>query len=268
MPALRPQCAKQIIWADKPDTRTDVAVLFIHGFSACKEEVRPLPDLVAKGLGANLHFTRLRGHGEDAEAFGAATLEDWLADVGEAFMVAQTIGKHVLVMGCSTGCTLATIALAQGAQAKAVVHISPNFGLRHRIAQALLQIPGIRHFGHLIAGRTRSFPVLSDAHAAYWTTSYPTTAVYTMADAVRAAKSCDVNKIETPAFFALNPDDQVISPKAAMRVMQSWGGPVTHLPLVQGASDDHMGHVMAGDVFSPDQTEPLAARILDWARHI
>jgi len=60
----------------------------------------------------------------------------------------------------------------------------------------------------------------------------------------------------------------VISPKAAMRVMQAWGGPVTHLPLIQGPNDDDMGHVMAGDVFSPDQTEPLAARILDWARQI
>jgi len=25
-----------------------------------------------------------------------------------------------------------------------------------------------------------------------------------------------------------------------------------------------MGHVMAGDVFSPNQTAPLARRILDW----
>jgi len=268
VPTLRPGCAKQIIWADQPETQTDVAVLFIHGFSATKEELRPLPDLVARDLGANLHFTRLKGHGEDPEAFGAATCAQWMADVAEALAIAQTIGKDVIIIGCSTGCTLATIAMAQGAQVKGMVHVSPNFGLRHPVAQTLLQLPGVRHYGHLIAGRTRSFPVLNDAHAAYWTTSYPISAVYTMADAVRAAKACDIEGIKVPAFFAINPDDQVISPKAAARIMKAWGGPVTHLPLVQGADDDHMGHVMAGDVFSPNQTTPLAARISDWARKI
>jgi len=33
---------------------------------------------------------------------------------------------------------------------------------------------------------------------------------------------------------------------------------------VQGPDDDAMGHVMAGDVFSPAQTEPLVAAILRW----
>jgi hypothetical protein len=29
-----------------------------------------------------------------------------------------------------------------------------------------------------------------------------------------------------------------------------------------------MGHVMVGDVFSPNQTAPLAQRIIDWARDL
>jgi hypothetical protein len=35
--------------------------------------------------------------------------------------------------------------------------------------------------------------------------------------------------------------------------------------LIQGPLDDKEGHVMAGDVFSPNQTAPLAQQIIDWA---
>jgi len=64
--------------------------------------------------------------------------------------------------------------------------VSPNFGLSHRLGQTLLDLPYVRHWGHLIAGKSRSFDVHSDAHAAYWTTNYPARAVYVMSDAVWA----------------------------------------------------------------------------------
>jgi esterase/lipase len=240
-------------------------VLFIHGFSATGAELRPLPEMVAQGLGANLYLTRLTGHGQDGDAMATATLAAWRADVDEAITIAQTIGECVMIMGCSTGCTLGTLALAEGASAAGIAMISPNFGLRHTSAQMALDLPGVRHWGHLVAGRQRSFPVLSDAHARYWTTSYPTAAVYPMADAVRAVRRADLRQIKAAGLFAVNPDDQVISPAAVRRVMARWGGPVSDVPLVQGPTDDPMGHVMAGDVFSPAQTAPLARRILDWA---
>ena len=89
-----------------------------------------------------------------------------------------------------------------------------------------------------------------------------------MGEAVRFARRVDYASLKTPAFFALNDEDQVISAKRAKKVMQSWGGPVTHLRLNQGPDDDKMGHVMAGNVFSPKQTEPLAEHILEWVGKI
>ncbi|MCW1950344.1 MAG: hypothetical protein KIH44_003135 [Octadecabacter sp.] len=38
--------------------------------------------------------------------------------------------------------------------------------------------------------------------------------------------------------------------------------------LVQGPSDDKMGHVLAGDVFSPNQTAPLADRMIAWEKSL
>ena len=268
VPALRPGCEKRIQWAAKEDRQTPFSVVFIHGFSASAGELSPLPQIIAKALRANLFFTRLAGHGQDGVAFGASTYPEWQADADEAFEIGGAIGERVIVIGCSTGCTLAALSLAGGQKAAGMVHISPNFGLRNVFGQLILDLPFIKHYGHLIAGKDRSFPVINEGHAQYWTTSYPTSAVYPMGEAVRRARKIDYSKIRTPAFFALNDKDKVISPKRAKKVMAAWGGPVTHLPLIQGPNDDENGHVMAGDVFSPNQTEPLAERILDWINTI
>ena len=264
VPGLRPGCEKQILWAGRPGVKTSTSLLFIHGFSATGQELRPLPDLIAAELGANLFFTRLTGHGQDGPAMARATLADWQRDVSEALDVAGLLGDEVIVMGCSTGCTLAALALAAGAEARAVVFISPNFGLRHRVAQWVMDLPGAHRWVRYIAGRTRSFGPINDRHAAYWTTRYPTEAVKPMADAVRAARLADLSQIATPGLFVFNETDRVVSPDATRAVMARWGGPVQHLPVAPGPDDDAMGHILAGETFSPEQTEPLARRILAW----
>lgn len=268
VPNLRPGCEKRIVWADEPARRTQRSLLYIHGFSATAQELRPLPDLVAKALGANLHFTRLTGHGQDGPAMGAATLTDWRRDVAEAIAIAGTLGDDVIIMGCSTGCTLATLALAEGAQAKAMVHVSPNFGLRHRVVQTLLDLPASRHWSKYVAGSTRSFEPINAAHAAYWTVEYPTAAVHVMADAVRAARRADLSPIKTPALFCFNQADQVVHPDDTQRVIARWGAPTQTVTLEQAPDDDAMGHVMAGDIFSPGQTAPLARQIVAWVEGV
>ena len=268
VPGLRAGCEKRIIWAAAPATRTKTAVVFIHGFSATAEELRPLPDLVAEGLKANLHFTRLTGHGQDGAALGRATLADWRKDVAEALEVGQTIGERVIVIGCSTGCTLATLALVDGAQIAGMVHVSPNFGLAHKVVQTLVDLPFARHWVWLVAGRTRRFPAQSPEHEKYWTLRYPTTAVHTMADAVRAARKADLSRVTTPALFCFNEKDQVVSAEATRAVIARWGGPVDTVDLVQTDEDDAMGHIMAGNIFSPGQTLPLSRRILAWSNRL
>ena len=266
VPNLKPGCEKRVIWAGDVSVRTPVSLLYIHGFSASPEELRPLPDLIAGDLGANIHFTRLAGHGRDSAAMALATYEDWMRDVAEAVEIAQSIGDEIVIMGCSTGCTLATLALAGGVSAKAVIFISPNFGLRNRLAQMVLDAPAVRHWGKYVAGRTRSFEPINDRHTAYWTTSYPTEAVHPMGEAVRAVRRADLSKVTTPAFFSVNEADTVVHPNDIRKVAARWGGPVLLDIIAPGPGDDPGGHVMAGDVFSPNQTRPMAERISAWLR--
>ncbi|TIR08816.1 MAG: alpha/beta hydrolase, partial [Mesorhizobium sp.] len=64
VPDIRDGLEKEIIWANPMiHARTPLSIVYVHGFSASKGEVRPLPDEVADQLDANLFYTRLTGHG-------------------------------------------------------------------------------------------------------------------------------------------------------------------------------------------------------------
>ena len=270
VPNLRPGCEKQVVWAGTPTQQTPVSVVFVHGFSASLGELRPLPDLVAEGLGANLFFTRLMGHGQDGAAMGAATFEGWRADLDEVLEVGGTLGARMLLIGCSTGCTLITDALQRhrGAPVMGACLISPNFGLRHKVAQRVLDLPASHLWGPLIAGAERSFPVEGPEHEKYWTVRYPTIAARPMGDAMRAVRKADLSGLTTPLMSVVNPDDQVIDPVQAQAAAARWGGPTTDVRLTQTPDDHVLGHIMAGDVFSPRQTRPLADRIITWAKSL
>lgn len=145
-----------------------------------------------------------------------------------------------------------------------MIHVSPNFGLANALAQGLLELPASKQWAKYIAGSKRSFSAHSLEHAAYWTLEYPTDAVHVMADTVMAARQADLAKITTPALFCFNEKDKVVSAKQTRRIIARWGAPIEVEMLVQTPKDDAMGHIMAGDIFSPGQTAPLAARISAW----
>ena len=128
---LRPGEERGIVWID-PDirSRTPLSLVYLHGFSADRHEVEPLVSELAAELGANAYFARLRGHGRDGAAMTEATVEDWFADTSEAVAIGARIGERAVLIGTSTGGTLAAWAGGRqevGTRLAAVVMISPNF---------------------------------------------------------------------------------------------------------------------------------------------
>ncbi len=266
---VRPGCEKRVQWTKRGPEKAPLAVLYVHGFSATGREISPVPEDVASALDAPLYVPRLTGHGQNGEALAAASNAAWRRDLDEALGIVARMGERVLIIACSTGCTLVTTALAEGrieADVAGVVFVSPNYGLRNRMAQSLLDAPGSRVWGPLVVRNTVSFPTRSDAHAAYWTTSYPARAVFAVDDAVREACRADLRHVATPAMFAYCDDDQVVNPAKTRTIMGQWAGPVTRRPMVMRQGDDPMGHLVAGEVHSAGQTAPLVQDILAWAR--
>lgn len=260
--------AKRIVWAGAPGTRTPLAVVYLHGFSASAEEIRPVPDDVARALGANLFFTRLAGHGRDGAALAAVKPEAWIDDVAEAMAIGRRLGERVLVIGTSTGGTLAALAASDpdiSVGLAGVVMVSPNFGLRSA-AGKILDLTLARYWAPLVAGRTRSFEPLNEGWAKYWTNPYPTTALFPLAALMRHARAQDYRRATQPLLVLYAPADQVVDPATTRRTLAGWAGPVQWEPREMRPGDDPYAHVIAGDIASPSQTAETVALILAWVR--
>src|SRR5882724_4963260 len=130
VPNIRDGLEKEIIWANPMvHAKTRLAIVYIHGFSASKGEVRPLPDDVADQLDANLFYTRLTGHGQDGAAMAQGSVNAWINDYEEALAIGRAIGDKVIVIATSTGGSLAVWAATQPAASDgvaAIAFISPN----------------------------------------------------------------------------------------------------------------------------------------------
>ncbi|MBM1219610.1 alpha/beta fold hydrolase [Ponticoccus sp. SC2-23] len=267
VPNLRPGCGKRIDWPDGKVGKAAHSVVFVHGFSAAPRELSPVPERVAAALGAPFHATRLTGHGRDGPAMAEATLEAWMRDVAEAVEIGAAIGEKVILMGCSTGCTLITLALMQGMPAAGAVMISANFALANRRMQRVMELPGAATWAPWFFGGERGFEPESEAHAANWTIRYPAIALFPMIKAVKAVRRADLSGIKVPALFATNPADAVIDPREVRRVMTRWGGPVDHYDVHPGPGEGGAsGHLITGDFFSPGQTTPVIERTLRWTK--
>ncbi len=262
---ITPGVEKQVVWQTAPGEKTEWAVIYVHGFSATLQEVRPLPDIVADALGANLVLTRLAGHGRSGAAMAEATVEDWMTDVAEAIAVARMVGEKILIMATSTGGTLATLAAHEdmAAGVEAIVLVSPNFQVNNSNAE-FLTWPGVRWWGPLIAGKERGFEPRTEDVAKFWTSRYPFEAVLPMAASVKAAQALPHEDVNIPVLMVFDDLDEVVVHSKTREIAARWGAGATLHVVDTNPEDDPSRHVIAGDIVSPGMTEGIASRVLEW----
>ncbi|WP_102958235.1 alpha/beta hydrolase [Mangrovicella endophytica] len=266
VPNLRPEAAKEIVWAyPKSRAKTPLAIVYIHGFAASKGEMRPLADKVAAALGANLFYTRLEGHGRDGAALEQAFVNDWINDLAEAVAIGRAIGTNVIIIGSSMGATLS----AYGATIPGVtdgtvglVALSPALRLADW-RSALLDLPEARKI--VAWWQPQSAFQSSGATAeAVWTLRFPTAATVPLARLMRATREADLSQIRLPALFLYSPDDQLVDPAATRAFIERW--PAAHEAEAITGSGDPSKHILAGDILSPATTDAVAERIVAWVK--
>jgi alpha-beta hydrolase superfamily lysophospholipase len=267
VPGIREGDRKEIMWAHDDRRVTDVSLVYLHGFSADRHELDPVPAEIARALDANLFYTRLAGHGRDGPAMAEASADDWLQDTEEALAVGGRIGSRVVVMGTSTGGTLAAWAAAQDrwrGELLAVVLVSPNFGVRDGRAGMLLW-PWGGLLARLVVGPERCFEPANAEQARHWTTCYPTRALLPMMALVDHVRALDPNRVVTPVLVLYSPDDRVVDPSATERAFAGFASRVKRIARVEGsAAGEH--HVLAGDILSPEYDTTVVADVLDFVR--
>lgn len=268
LPDLVPGTEKTIIWAGRPGQQTELAVVSLHGFSASRQETAPLADRVAAALGANLFYTRFRGHGRSGDALAEASVNDWLNDAWEAYQIGRRLGQRVLLIGTSNGGSAASWLAAQPGMEDlfGLVLISPNFGPRDPLSQVLTW-PWAGVLTKMLVGDEYGFTPSSEAHARYWTHRYPSRALLPMMGMVKLARTADLSKITQPLLILYSPDDQVVNPKQIGAAFARFGSRPKMLLAVEESSDAKH-HVLAGEILAPEDTQRLSAWILSFVQSL
>lgn len=107
--SIKPNNEARIVWAnDSAKQKTEYAIVYLHGFSASQEEGNPVHRNIAKQFGCNLYLSRLSQHGIDTvDALVNLTAENLWESAKQAYAIGKQLGNKVILMGTSTGGSLA-----------------------------------------------------------------------------------------------------------------------------------------------------------------
>lgn len=258
---LIPGAGKRIVWADEPGARTNYVVIYLHGFSASRQEIAPVPERVAKVLGANLFETRLTGHGLDRGALAGTTAEEWLSDGSEALAIGRALGDRLVLMGTSTGATLA-VALARHPDfpaVEALVLMSPNFGVPGERSD-LPSGPFGKLLTRLVLGKYNEWEPANEQQARYWSTRYPSAVVVEMIRLVDLARILAPEVTTPKALLIYSPDDEVVSVPKLLDRFDALDVQYTQVHTVT-AGGGPSNHVLAGDILAPENTHKTVEQV-------
>lgn len=125
---LKPDNHARIIWTgDSARSKTEYSILYLHGFTASQGEGIPVHQNIATKFNCNLYLSRLAEHGLDTtDQLIRLTASNLWESAKEAYVIASRLGNKVIVMGTSTGATLALMLAAAYPEIHSLILLSPN----------------------------------------------------------------------------------------------------------------------------------------------
>jgi len=264
--AIVPGAEKRIRWFQgKENSRTEFAVIYLHGFSATRQELAPVPELLATKLQANLFETRLHGHGLSQKPLNNSSAEDWLQDAAESLAVGLAIGKKLIVMGTSTGATLALTLLdfPESEHISGFVLLAPNFGTADSSSEFLTWPGGLQLAKFMIGDQHRWEPA-NDLQAKYWATAYPVEALVEMMRLVKRVRGQLPLQTNAKLLVVYSPHDTVIDIQRLRDSYALISSPNKSLIVLPGDSVTSSPgmHVLAGNIMAPQNNQLLLDLVL------
>jgi pimeloyl-ACP methyl ester carboxylesterase len=162
----------EIIWADSTKKKTAYSIVYLHGFSASKMEGAPTHQNIAKMFGYNLYLARLSQHGIDTtEELFNMTADNLWETAKQAYAIGKQLGDKVILMGTSTGGTLALQLAATYPDVAGLILYSPNIAVNDPNAW-LLNNPWGLQIARLVKGSNYNIITADTVYAKYWNTKY------------------------------------------------------------------------------------------------
>ena len=231
---LKPDNEARIVWADSSRRKTPYAIVYLHGFSASQGEGDPVHRYIAKKYGCNLYLPRIAEHGIDTvDAMVNLTADKFWASAKEALAIGRQLGDKVILMGTSTGGTLALqLAATYPDEVTALVLLSPNIAINDANAW-LLNDPWGLQIAHLVTGS--DYIISKDDYGPlyrqYWYTKYRTEAVVALEELVETTMTKDnFQKVKQPVglfYFYKDKEhqDSTVKVSAELEMFDQLGTP-------------------------------------------
>ncbi len=200
---LKPNNEARIVWAnDTAKQKTDYAIVYLHGFSASQEEGNPVHRNLAKQFGCNLYLSRLSQHGVDTtDALAYMTADNLWESAKEAYAIGKQLGEKVILMGTSTGGTLALQLAAAYADVAGLILLSPNIAINDPNAW-LLNNPWGLQIARLVKGsRLNTAGNNTPQYNQYWNHTYRLEATVQLEELLETSMTnANFSKIKQPTL--------------------------------------------------------------------
>lgn len=229
---IKPDNESVILWGDSIEQPTEYVLLYLHGFSASRYEGYPvIPDFV-KEFGCNAYLPRLAEHGlRDKEPLLNMTPDRLYASAKEALVLAHRLGKKVIIMGTSTGCTLALMLAADFPEkVSGLILYSPNIRIKQKMSFLLSGPWGLQIARLAYGGKYRISGDAPDSKLCrYWNCRYRLEAVVYLQQLIDARMTAgEFAKVHVPVFMGYyykdeQYQDQTVDVKAALRMFDELG---------------------------------------------
>jgi esterase/lipase len=256
---LRPNNEARIVWAnDSLKTKTEYAIVYLHGFSASQEEGAPVHTNIAKKFGCNLYLARLAEHGIDTtEQLVNLTAEKYWNSVKQAYAIGKQIGNKVIVVGTSTGGTNALHLASVYPEIHSLILLSPNIEIFDDNA-VIANNPWGLQLGKLITGSAYVTPKDNrEIYKQYWNYHYRLEAVVNLQEYLETTMLPETfSKIKQPTLMlyyyrdAVH-QDSVVKVSAMKKMFEQLGTPVElKREKAMPNTGDHVigSYIKSGDV--------------------
>lgn len=269
---IRPDNEARIIFADSlHPSKTKVAILYIHGFSASQEEGDPIHTHLAQRYHANLYLARLAHHGTN---LGDSTMQnsksdDFIASAEKALAIAQKLGDEVIVVGTSFGGALTLYLAAHHPEIKAIALYSPCIKIFDDKAELIDNHWGKTLSRFVLGSDVRDFKPYNALHAKYWCTHYHVDGIVALQNFLTHLMTPETfAQVKCPTFVGYyykneTEQDKVVSVKAILEMYENLGVNASQKKLVNFPNAGN--HVIGSYVLSKDyqHVEKETAQFLD-----
>lgn len=254
---IKPNNQATIIWADSNKTQTDYAIVYLHGFSASQMEGNPVHQNIAKQFHCNLYLARLAEHGIDStEDLINLTAEKYWESAKLAYAIGKQIGKKVILMGTSTGGTLALQLAANYPEIAGLVLYSPNIEVFNPSAPLLNNPWGLQIGRTVLKSNYVDIKYKDSTYPKYWNSHYRIEGVVALQNLLEATMTeATFKKIHQPtlALYYYKDEanqDNVVKVSAIQKMMQQIATPSN---LKKEMAIPNAGnHVLASPIVSQD----------------